>query len=237
MLLGRYMLTCTLKEVVALKRRYTVVHDVESQTVALIPLRNLEIWNIKIYLHNKGESCKILHEFLFLIYFLAHFPYLKKYEEAYEITNLSVHLCICPPLIFITFMRSLCCLPLHPTLLSIWVCVAPSSLVFYAVRVILVLPRTSCIYYDSPLSLYIYYEITFLSVFVPPLFCFVGGSCRIRSLSRYSDGLRAGNPGFESQQVHYFSSLHNVQTGCGAQTASCLMDSEGDFPEGKTAGL
>jgi hypothetical protein len=42
--------------------------------------------------------------------FLAYFPYLKKYKEAYEITLLSVCLCIPLPNFFKRLMRSPCCL-------------------------------------------------------------------------------------------------------------------------------
>jgi hypothetical protein len=43
------------------------------------------------------------------------------------------------------------------------------------------------------------------------------------SLSRYSYGLRAGRPGFDSRQEIDFSLLHSVQTGSGAQPASHPM--------------
>jgi hypothetical protein len=35
-------------------------------------------------------------------------------------------------------------------------------------------------------------------------------------LSRYTDGLPAGQPGFESQQGQDISLLHSIQTGSGA---------------------
>jgi hypothetical protein len=41
--------------------------------------------------------------------------------------------------------------------------------------------------------------------------------------SRYSDGLRAGRPEFESQQGKDFSLLHNVQSGRGAHPTSYPM--------------
>jgi hypothetical protein len=51
--------------------------------------------------------------------------------------------------------------------------------------------------------------------------------------SRYSDGLRARWPGFESRQGQDFSILHGFQTHSVAHPASYLMDC---FSEGKAPG-
>jgi hypothetical protein len=45
----------------------------------------------------------------------------------------------------------------------------------------------------------------------------------LEQLSRYSDGLRARRPGFDSQKRQVFSLLHSVQTGSGAHPASYPM--------------
>jgi hypothetical protein len=47
---------------------------------------------------------------------------------------------------------------------------------------------------------------------------------------QYSDGLRAGRPGFESQHWQKCSLLHSVWTGFGAHLASYPMVTCGDFP-------
>jgi len=50
-------------------------------------------------------------------------------------------------------------------------------------------------------------------------------------------GLRAGQPGFDSRQVHrFFSPRHCFQIGSVAHTASCPMGSGGSYPGGKAAG-
>jgi hypothetical protein len=49
-------------------------------------------------------------------------------------------------------------------------------------------------------------------------------------LSRHSDRLQAGRPGFNSRQGH-FSLLHSVQTGTGAQATSYPTVAVGNFPE------
>jgi hypothetical protein len=48
--------------------------------------------------------------------------------------------------------------------------------------------------------------------------------------SRYSDGPLAGRPDFD------FFLLHIVHTGSGTHTASCPLNSRGDFPCSKAAG-
>jgi hypothetical protein len=58
----------------------------------------------------------------------------------------------------------------------------------------------------------------------------------MRYLSRYSDGLLAGRPGFDSRQGQDISLLYSVQTGSGAHPASYTMDTGGFFHWGKAAG-
>jgi hypothetical protein len=55
-------------------------------------------------------------------------------------------------------------------------------------------------------------------------------------LSLYSDGLRAGEPVFDSRQGPDFSLLHIVQTGSGAHAASYPVGTRVSFPRGKPAG-
>jgi hypothetical protein len=50
------------------------------------------------------------------------------------------------------------------------------------------------------------------------------------SLSRYSDGLRAGRPGFDSRQGKEFSLLYSVQTGSWTHPASYPMGTGGSLP-------
>jgi hypothetical protein len=54
--------------------------------------------------------------------------------------------------------------------------------------------------------------------------------------SRYSDGLLAEGPGFDSRQGHDFYILYSVQTGSGAHLASYTVSTGGDFLIGKVAG-
>jgi hypothetical protein len=54
--------------------------------------------------------------------------------------------------------------------------------------------------------------------------------------SRYSDGLRAGRPGFDSRQGQDLSLLHSVQTGPEAHPASYPMGTGGSFPGVKQQG-
>jgi hypothetical protein len=53
--------------------------------------------------------------------------------------------------------------------------------------------------------------------------------------SRYSDGLCAGWPVFDSRQGHDFSLLHNVQTGSGTHPASYPIGTVCSFSGGKAA--
>jgi hypothetical protein len=55
-------------------------------------------------------------------------------------------------------------------------------------------------------------------------------------LSRYSDGLRDGRPGFDSRQRQDFSVLHSVQTGSRAHPAFYPMGIVDSFPGDKAAG-
>jgi hypothetical protein len=55
-------------------------------------------------------------------------------------------------------------------------------------------------------------------------------------LDQYSEGLRTGQPGFDSRQEQVFSPLHSVQAGSGAYPAPNPMDNGRSFPEGKAAG-
>jgi hypothetical protein len=55
------------------------------------------------------------------------------------------------------------------------------------------------------------------------------------SLSRYSDGLRAGLPKFDSRQGQDFSLVHNIQTGSGAHPASYPLVKGVLYPGGKAA--
>jgi hypothetical protein len=49
-------------------------------------------------------------------------------------------------------------------------------------------------------------------------------------MSRYSDGLWTGRPGFDSRQGQYFSLVYSVQTRSGAHKASYLMGTTGSLP-------
>jgi hypothetical protein len=55
-------------------------------------------------------------------------------------------------------------------------------------------------------------------------------------LRQYSDGLRAGWPGFDSGRKSDLSLLHVVQTGSGDHPASYPTGTGGSFPGGKSAG-
>jgi hypothetical protein len=55
-------------------------------------------------------------------------------------------------------------------------------------------------------------------------------------LCRYSEGLRAGRPGFNSGQGQNFPLLHSVQTGSVAHPAFCRMGTVGSFPGVKRPG-
>jgi hypothetical protein len=62
------------------------------------------------------------------------------------------------------------------------------------------------------------------------------GSQRLKglgNLSRYSDGLRAGRPGFGSQQGRDFSLLHGFQIGSVAHPTSYPMSTGDSFRGGK----
>jgi hypothetical protein len=52
-------------------------------------------------------------------------------------------------------------------------------------------------------------------------------------LSRYSDRLGAGRPGFDSRLGEDFSFLHSVQTGSGVHPAPYRMGTGDSFPGGK----
>jgi hypothetical protein len=52
-------------------------------------------------------------------------------------------------------------------------------------------------------------------------------------LSRHSDGLRAGLPGFASWQGQNYSLFHGVQTNSGAHQASYPMGTRVSFPGGE----
>jgi hypothetical protein len=59
----------------------------------------------------------------------------------------------------------------------------------------------------------------------------------ICQLSRYSEGLRAERPGFDSWQVpKVISVVHSIQAGFGIHPASYAMGTEGSFPRSKAAG-
>jgi hypothetical protein len=49
-------------------------------------------------------------------------------------------------------------------------------------------------------------------------------------LSRYSDGLRAGRPGFDSRQGHVYPLLRSVQPDSGAHPASYPVGAGDSFP-------
>jgi hypothetical protein len=55
-------------------------------------------------------------------------------------------------------------------------------------------------------------------------------------VSRYSDCLRVGRPGFNSRQGYDFSIFYSVQTGSEAHSASYPMGRGGLSPGGKAAG-
>jgi hypothetical protein len=54
-------------------------------------------------------------------------------------------------------------------------------------------------------------------------------------LSRYSDELWAGQPGFDSQEGQEIFLFFSVQTGSGTHPASYTMGIRGSFPEDKSA--
>jgi hypothetical protein len=57
-----------------------------------------------------------------------------------------------------------------------------------------------------------------------------------KELSRYSDGLQVGWPGFDSWQGEDIYLLYSLQTGSEAYTASYAMGTGTDFSGGKGAG-
>jgi hypothetical protein len=62
--------------------------------------------------------------------------------------------------------------------------------------------------------------------------CFYFTYCtfeKCHKLSRYSDGLRAGQPGFDFRQGKVFFLFHSIQTGSGARPPSYTMGTEGYF--------
>jgi hypothetical protein len=73
-------------------------------------------------------------------------------------------------------------------------------------------------------------------IFSCNLFCFIFFPHLSEYLSRYSDRIPAGRPGFDSRQEQDFSMLHRVQTGSGAHPASCTVGTGGSFPRGKATG-
>jgi hypothetical protein len=54
-------------------------------------------------------------------------------------------------------------------------------------------------------------------------------------LSRYSDRLQAGQPGFDRGRDRRYFLRHSVQTGSGAHPASYVMGTGGSFPGSKAA--